>query len=492
MNVFSNHLSSIVLQKEVNITQMAAFCKIDRSSMYKIIHGTRKPPSESLVELISLYLKLTPEESSLLMENYRIVLMGEEKYCRRKAAMAFLKKCFADSPVLTPPSYLSLPDLLFGEMKDDIEVMLGKSNVLGAIVSIILEERKLSSPSVLFRMKPDKMVLDLIRTLCVQKSPGQDNPIQIQHIVAADENKEIMKSDISNLNLLCTLLPALMSVPNYDLRYFYANLSTGNTSFAFMVYAVITRNCVLQVSENLEFGILHRQPEIVEFFRNTYMDILSGSIPVTMEIRDIRDMLYCGSQRRNGNSFVTFHMGFCMSYMVDEYLLEKYVKKDLPNRSSLLKAALEINEKDRQHFKTAQATIIVSHKGIIDFMKTGILPGGPAELCSPIEPSDRLLLLKKYIEMIRSCPAALHIIREPFGNTSSGNQVWLDESLAIILLQNSPGVRRVLMLRDSGLLSLLNDFLHNIPEDICIPPAESLEILQDIYTEYSKKATAAD
>jgi hypothetical protein len=48
------------------------------------------------------------------------------------------------------------------------------------------------------------------------------------------------------------------------------------------------------------------------------------------------------------------------------------------------------------------------------------------------------------------------------------------------------------MLRDPGLLSLLNDFLHNIPEDICIPPAESLEILQDIYTEYSKKATAAD
>ena len=76
MNVFSRHLSSIVLRKEINITQMAAFCKIDRSSMYKIIHGTRKPSSESLVELISLYLKLTPEESSLLMENYRIVQMG--------------------------------------------------------------------------------------------------------------------------------------------------------------------------------------------------------------------------------------------------------------------------------------------------------------------------------------------------------------------------------------------------------------------------------
>lgn len=491
MNVFSIHLSSIVLRKEINITQMAAFCKIDRSSMYKIIHGTRKPSSESLVELISLYLKLTPEESSLLMENYRIVQMGEEKYCRRKAAMAFLKKCFADNPVLSPPSYLSLPDSLFGEMKD-IEVLSGKSNILGAISSIFLEERKHSSPSVLIRMKPDKMVIDLIRTLCEQNPPGQDNPIQIQHIVAADEKKELMKSDINNLNLLCTLLPALMNVPNYDLRYFYANLSTGNTSFAFMLYAVITRNCLLQVSENLEFGILHRQPEIVEFFRNTYMDILGGCIPVTMEIRDIRDMLYCGSQRRNGNSFVTFHMGFCMSYMVDEYLLEKYVKKDLPNRSFLLKAALEINEKDRQHFKTAQATIIISHKGIIDFMKTGILPGGPTELRSPIEPSDRLLLLKKYIEMIRSCPAALHIIREPFGNTSSGNQLWLDESLAIILLQNIPGVRRVLMLRDPGLLSLLNDFLHNIPEDICIPPAESLEILQDIYTEYSKKATAAD
>ena len=491
MNVFSIHLSSIVLRKEINITQMAAFCKIDRSSMYKIIHGTRKPSSESLVELISLYLKLTPEESSLLMENYRIVQMGEEKYSRRKAAMAFLKKCFADNPVLSPPSYLSLTDSLFGEMKD-IEVLSGKSSILGAIASIFLEERKHSSPSVLIRMKPDNMVIDLIRTLCEQNPPGQDNPIQIQHIVAVDEKKELMKSDINNLNLLCTLLPALMNVPNYDLRYFYANLSTGNTSFVFMLYAVITRNCVLQVSENLEFGLLHRQPEIVEFFRNTYMDILGGSIPVTVEIRDFRDLLYCGNQRRNGGSFVTFQMGFCMSFMIDEYLLGKYLKKDLPDRGFLMKAALDVTRKDRQYFETAQATILISRKGIIDFMDTGILPEYPRELYSPVDPDDRLLLLKKYIDMIRTYPAALYIIKESFGNTSSINQIWVDESLANIVLQDCPGIHRVLMLRDPGLLSLLNDFFHNIPEDICIPPAESLEILQDIYTEFSKKAMAED
>ena len=69
MNEFSQYLSSLIAQKNAAITQMAAFCGVDRSTMYKIVHGTRKPASEELIHEISCFLKLTPTESDLLIRS---------------------------------------------------------------------------------------------------------------------------------------------------------------------------------------------------------------------------------------------------------------------------------------------------------------------------------------------------------------------------------------------------------------------------------------
>ncbi len=490
MNVFSKHLNAIVTSKEINVSQMASFCKIDRSSMYKIIHGTRKPPSESLVELISLYLKLTPEESDLLMEKYRILQVGEVTYNRRKAALDFLKKCFSEYLPFIPSQYLAVP-FQSCDTKKDTEVLSGKSSILAAFNYIIQTEQKNPDACLYIRMQPDQQWLDIVRTLSVYDVNGENRHIHIQHIIALDEKKALLDSDLFNMNILGSLIPTLMSTPNYELLYYYTNLYTDSNAFSFLPCAVITRDFVLQISSSLEFGLLHRQPGTISFFKKVFLDIHAGSIPLTVEIRDFRDLLYCGFQRRKGNSFVSFQMGFCMSYFITREILEKYVKKELPNRGFIIKSASEITQKDKQFLDDSYALILISEHGIREFMETGLLPEYPSELYNPIQFQDRLLFLKKYIDMIRDNPlCTIRLVRDSFGNLSSYNQVWLDERSALIVLHDKTRIGRIMIIPDSGILSLLRDFFQNIPENVFESPAESLNKMQEIYMEYSYQTSS--
>ena len=76
MNPFSQLLSSYVNASNVNVSKMASYCEIDRSSMYKILQGTRKPGTLDLVVRISHYLNLSPEQTELLTEQYEILQIG--------------------------------------------------------------------------------------------------------------------------------------------------------------------------------------------------------------------------------------------------------------------------------------------------------------------------------------------------------------------------------------------------------------------------------
>ena len=74
MSEFSQLLTDYVHRKNVRIYSLAEYCGIDRSLMYKIIHGKRMPSSASAVDKISEFLQLTPAEHRELHTTFRISL----------------------------------------------------------------------------------------------------------------------------------------------------------------------------------------------------------------------------------------------------------------------------------------------------------------------------------------------------------------------------------------------------------------------------------
>ena len=59
MSEFSQLFSDYVHAKDIKIYSMAAYCGMDRSTMYKILRGKRTPSSEEMVKKIAGFMQLT-------------------------------------------------------------------------------------------------------------------------------------------------------------------------------------------------------------------------------------------------------------------------------------------------------------------------------------------------------------------------------------------------------------------------------------------------
>ena len=89
MSVFSDLLGHHIAAKGIKSYEMAQYCGIERSLMYKIIKGTRPVTSMDTVLLIAEFLRLTPSERTDFVESYKISMDGFENYYRRKISWSF-------------------------------------------------------------------------------------------------------------------------------------------------------------------------------------------------------------------------------------------------------------------------------------------------------------------------------------------------------------------------------------------------------------------
>ena len=66
MSDFPEILNRFITEKNIHVYSMVKYCDIDRSTMYKFIKGTRRPPSEEIRDKIAAFMRLSPAESFLL------------------------------------------------------------------------------------------------------------------------------------------------------------------------------------------------------------------------------------------------------------------------------------------------------------------------------------------------------------------------------------------------------------------------------------------
>lgn len=107
MSIFSDLLGKHIAAKAIKSNEMAQFCGIERSFMYKIIKGTRHVANKDTVLLMAEYLRLTPSERNDFIESYKISVDGLENYYRRKSILELFEN-FKNTLKFIPPRPLRL------------------------------------------------------------------------------------------------------------------------------------------------------------------------------------------------------------------------------------------------------------------------------------------------------------------------------------------------------------------------------------------------
>lgn len=488
MNSFSQTLSSYIEKKDANISQMAAFCNIDRSSMYKIVHGTRKPSSEDFVCQLSTFLKLSPEESEHFMEQYRILLLGEKEYIRRKGVHEFLLECFDAPSAKAPASYRKVFSSFPGNDENSC-ALHGYGNILNAFGYVAQEEMAKENGLLRVRMQPDTGFFDMLKS--VTDSMTAAGRLRIRHLLALDGNNMPGSGSTYNLDLLKSLLPAVREFSDYDMYCYHTNLHNGRVTFSFLPYVVISTDYVLQMSQDFKFGMLLKNRDTVTFCCEVFDKMLGACIPMTFDVRNIRDLLYYGRRRVAGSGPISFQMYPCLSFFLTPELLEKYVRKEIPGRSFILRAAMEIARNDLAQIGSSPATILVSEQGLREFLDSGILREFPDDLYLPPSLEDRVKMLRSYLTIIDQYSVSFRIVRSSFGNTSSRTSIWVEDSCVYILFTNTHGNQKYLYLRDCAILDSFREYFRNIPDLTCLNGEESIRLLRSLLDEAERKLAGA-
>jgi len=161
---FATLLSEHIHNKNIKTYALAQYCNLDRSNMYKIIKGQRKPSSLEMVEKMCKFMHLSPSEQADMEESYHIALIGRENYYRRKAVQQFFEEFRIPTLQLpaTSPSNAS-------DYADNATLLHSHLEINRSLLYIIASELKKSGGKISLLIQPDYTFLMNILTAGVMR-----------------------------------------------------------------------------------------------------------------------------------------------------------------------------------------------------------------------------------------------------------------------------------------------------------------------------------
>ena len=151
MSDFSQLLSCHIHSKDIKTYALAQYCGLDRSNMYKIINGKRKPSSRELVLKICKFMQLSHAEQKEMEQAYEITLIGHDTYYRRKAVIDFFNN-FRLSKLNLPVLSELNTEILFEKGSVTLNTMAEVNRSLLYIISL---EAKKSNGTIDLLVQPD-------------------------------------------------------------------------------------------------------------------------------------------------------------------------------------------------------------------------------------------------------------------------------------------------------------------------------------------------
>ena len=482
MSEFSQLLSEYIHTKDIRIYSLAEYCGIDRSLMYKIIHGKRTPSSLKTVDKIADYLRLTPGESRELTEAYCILQQGRDNFYRRKDVLNFLDNfrniAYAGgspSEKTEPPRYLR-----------DTAALNSESEVNQAVYNIITQQLRKKDGRINMLISPDYSFL--INLLATASQPGR--PAEINHIICLN-NTEQIDADKKNYNLHClmNILPLCSAGCRYRPRYYYDNITSRLDTFRLFSFMILTEDGAVLLSETLREGLFTSQSDLLALFNTIYFQYTQLSRPLLQKIDSASEQLRYIQEfiAEDSSAEYSFQMTPCMTCLLTDEFLEKYVNPDLPSREQFIRHLKEHIKITYNRYQTAGQTIIFSEEGLADFLDTGRIEEYPADIYSrPLE-EDRLKLVECFVEECRKHFRNFRMLRHSIGTVRNGANIYITERSGYLLFTPVGGRQPICLdIRESGLLSAFWDFFENLDNNLFYPPDEALDRMELLVQRYKE------
>lgn len=479
MSEFSELLTHYIHSKDIKTYALAQYCGLDRSNMYKIISGKRKPTSIDMVRKICKFLHLLPAEENEMLEAYQISLLGQDNYYRRKDVLKFFSE-FS----LTQNSILkrgaSLND---GFDADGIVLLSTRNEINHALSHMILPELNNEHGHLRLLFQPD---YDYLMSFLTAENDSSSNT-RIDHIICLN-NDSLATHSKKNYNLDCLkqVLPLYGTNPYYNCHYYYDNIASRTYSIAMFPYIVITEKYACLLSADVQKGYLTSDPASIEMFIDIFDGYMERLTPFLSRIDSIFTQLeYAGSLTPGQETGYLFQMTPCLTPYITPSIMEKYISPNMPNRSHFIDKLKEHVRALAIGQKSDNITYIFSLKGILRFMETGIISEYPSSAYSPLELPDRIYLIRQLLQTCRS--KSCRMLKNHIGNLDNELFLFVSHKKGYLMFPTQSEKNLIYLdITEPGLLFTFLDFCETLDDSMFFAPNETIQLLQTILKEYRK------
>lgn len=475
MSEFSYILSRHIHGKNIKTYALAQYCGLDRSNMYKVINGKRKPTSLEMVRKISKFMHLSPAEEKELEAAYQITLVGYDNYYRRKDVMNFFSEFNLSPPGLSSFSY----DYDAEQMHDrELSFLNSPSEVKQALFHIISTEMSRQKDGhIQLLIQPDASFL--INLISAEFQAEMN--IRIEHIICLNNNAETTLSQKNyNLNCLKQILPLYGNYQNYECFYYYDDISARTGDFTLFPYMVITSRYVCLLTHGLNSGIVMLSASSRRMFTKIFFEYMQASTPLLDHIDNVAAQLnYVANLFNENQPAYCFQMSPCFTPFITFSQAEKYIVQDLPSRTEFITHFLEYTNKISSMYEQGYVICIFSLDGVRRFLESGRIDEYPTYVCHPFEMYDRIYLVKK---LIQSCKNMHYrMLKRNIGNPAHGLYLFVNQQNGYLMFSSPYNGQPVyLNIEEPGLLFTFYDFCENLEDDMFYTYEETEKLLCDL------------
>lgn len=478
MSIFSYVLSKHVHQKNIKTYALAQYCGLDRSNMYKIINGKRKPSSVKIVNKMAKFMHLSPAEEEEFQQAYQITLEGYDNYYRRKNVLSFFEEF-----VMTPALFASIsycPEL----SSTDKEIILNsQTEVTQAIFHILSSEiTGKENPSVRLFIQPDSSFL---MNLISVESQNNVN-IHIDHILCLNNNSQTTDEQKNyNLNCLKQILPLYGRYQNYNCFYFYDDIESHTGTFSLFPHMIITSRHVCLLSANMKNGCVFCSDSALKMFNNIFDSYKMICTPLLKHINNISEQLtYVKELITKDIKGYAFQMTPCLTPFLTTAMLKKYLIPGIPDLEQVCKDFAEYQVQISPLYEQKRLINFFSFDGIRQFMKTGRSDEYPKAVCHSFEMSDRIMLVKKLIQVCKK--EQIFMLKKNIGNLEHELFLFISQQNGYLMFRSPyTDIPVYLTIEEPGLIFTFYDFCENLNKEMFYSPSEAEELLQQLIKDMS-------
>lgn len=478
MSDFSEMLSFAIKSRNINVNEMIQYCGIDRSTMYQIIRGKRKPANMRLVEEIAAFMELSPSERQRFIDTYEITRIGKEKFYSRKSVYQFL----LDFDLLNSKDFLKLDtppfiDVPFCDADSKSLICLSRQSQISAYIHRIFKQESSKEYGKIYIIAQPKH-LDKINLSAYLLNFG-DN-ISIQHILCMDNSKDILSSEQNyNINCFKTLLPFYGMQYEYIPYYYYDQVSSHFGSFNLMPCLFLTSSEAVVCSDDLMEGFYFSSPDVISSLSRYFHNALSNAKPLSTSFRSVLDTFLQNFYHKTSSQTMQYYLAAepCLIRFFRDEILEQHLKSDIPDRENVLEL-LKAYVRKQKSFKNYY--YFFTKKGMENFLETGRLHEIPDEIYEAFHYSDRIDFLRQLYEENQAQPRTF-LLKGNLADIPDNFNLFGSASTGFLLFSKYYGLPSFLLLQEPKIIQSFYDFLSSIIENhLATSLEETQQYLKDL------------